>query len=134
MAIQMAVKSGAKIELLVPGKHDYVAVGYATESYYEQLLRIGVRIYEYREHFVHSKILVIDDDIASVGSVNFDPRSFHLNFEVTTIFENQVVKDVVNSFKEDLEKSDEVKLDVWKKRSIVSRIIQGLFNLFSPIF
>nr|HPJ23975.1 phospholipase D-like domain-containing protein [Bacillota bacterium] len=134
MAIQMAVKSGVKIELLVPGKHDYVAVGYATESYYEQLLRIGVRIYEYREHFVHSKILVIDDDIASVGSVNFDPRSFHLNFEVTTIFENQVVKDVVNSFKEDLEKSDEVKLDVWKKRSIVSRIIQGLFNLFSPIF
>ena len=134
MAIQMAVKSGVKIELLVPGKHDYVAVGYATESYYEQLLRIGVRIYEYREHFVHSKILVIDDDIASVGSVNFDPRSFHLNFEVTTIFENQVVKDVVNSFKEDLEKSDEVKLDVWKKRSIISRIIQGLFNLFSPIF
>lgn len=134
LAIQLAAKSGVEIELLVPGKHDYVAVGFATASYYEQLLRMGVKIYEYKDHFVHSKILVIDDDIASVGSVNFDPRSFHLNFEVTTIFENHVVQDVVNSFKEDLTKSNQILLEKWQKRSIISRIIQGLFNLFSPIF
>jgi len=134
LALQIAAKSGVKIELLVPGKHDYVAVGYATESYYEQLLRLGVEIYEYSDHFVHSKILVIDDELASVGSVNFDPRSFHLNFEVTTIFENDAIQKVVESFVDDLKKSNKVLLERWKKRGHVARIIQGLFNLFSPIF
>ncbi len=134
LALKIASKSGVEIELLVPGKHDYIAVGYATESYYEQLLRLGVKIYEYDNHFVHSKILVIDDELASVGSVNFDPRSFHLNFEVTTIFENKAVDKIVSSFKEDLKKSNQVSLEKWKKRGFASRIIQGLFNLFSPIF
>ncbi len=134
LAMQIAAKSGVKIELLVPGKHDYIAVGYATESYYEQLLRIGVKIYEYKDHFVHSKILIIDDEIASIGSVNFDPRSFHLNFEVTAIFHNNVVKKAVESFKEDLTKSNQILLEQWKKRGLIQRIIQGLFNLFSPIF
>ncbi len=134
LAIQIARKSGVEVELLVPGKHDYKAVGYATESYYEQLLKLGVKIYEYTDHFVHSKILIIDDGIASVGSVNFDPRSFHLNFEVTTVFANQSIQRLVESFKEDLIHSTEITLDEWNKRGIVSRLIQGLFNLFSPIF
>ena len=134
LAIDIALKSGVKVELLVPGLHDYIAVGFATESYYEQLLRMGVKIYEYDKHFVHSKILIIDDKLASVGSVNFDPRSFHLNFEVTSIFENSAVVDLVNGFKQDLKKSNEVILEKWEKRSIITRIIQGLFNLFSPIF
>ena len=134
LAIEMAIKSGVEVSLLVPGKHDYIAVGFATESYYEQLLRLGVKIYEYDKHFVHSKILIIDDTLASVGSVNFDPRSFHLNFEVTSIFENKAVNKLVKSYNEDLSKSNQILLDEWKKRSIITRIIQGLFNLFSPIF
>jgi cardiolipin synthase len=133
LAIKTARNSGVKVDLLVPGKHDYKAVGYATESYYNQLLTLGVKIHIYRDHFVHSKILIIDDEIASVGSVNFDPRSFHLNFEVTSIFENKAVDDLVRSFNEDLEASDEVILEKWKKRSIVTKIIQGLINLFSPV-
>lgn len=134
LAIELAIKSGVKVELLVPGLHDYIAVGFATESYYQHLLNLGIRIYEYDKHFVHSKILIIDDKLASVGSVNFDPRSFHLNFEVTSIFENAAVNDLVSSFKDDLTKSKEVSLEEWNKRSIITKIIQGLFNLFSPIF
>ncbi|MDY0023556.1 MAG: cardiolipin synthase [Candidatus Izemoplasmatales bacterium] len=133
-AIKVAVKSGVDIELLLPGKHDYFAVGLATQSYYEQLLMIGVKIYEYDEVFVHSKILIIDDELASVGTVNIDPRSFHLNFEVTCIFENSAVKNLVNSFNDDLTKSINISLESWKKRSVLSKIIQGWFNLFSPIF
>ena len=134
LAIKLAINSGVIVELLVPGKHDYKTVGHATQSYYEQLLQMGVKIYQYTNHFVHSKILIVDDTIASVGSVNFDPRSFHLNFEVTSVFENNSVDFLVKSFKEDLIKSDEVILDKWKKRSIITKIIQGLFNLFSPVF
>ena len=133
-AIKVAAKSDVEIQLLVPGKHDYFTVGYATQSYYEQLLSIGVKIYEYKDTFVHSKILIIDDQVASVGSVNLDPRSFHLNFEVTSIFENQAVKVLSSSFIDDLTKSNEIKLEEWKKRGILRRIIQGWFNLFSPMF
>jgi cardiolipin synthase A/B len=133
-AIAISAKSGVEIELLVPGKHDYFTVGFATQSYYEQLLLLGVKIYEYKNTFVHSKILIIDDSLASVGSVNLDPRSFHLNFEVTCIFENEAVIDLVNSFQEDLNKSDNVTLSNWQKRGIIKRIVQGWFNLFSPMF
>ena len=132
--LKTAAKSGVKIEFLLPGKHDYFTVGYATQSYYEQLLLIGIKIYEYKDTFVHSKILIIDDKVASVGSVNLDPRSFHLNFEVTSIFENDAVKNLVKSFKKDLEKSQNINLDRWQKRGILVRIIQGWFNLFSPMF
>jgi cardiolipin synthase len=83
---------------------------------------------------VHSKILIIDDKIASVGSVNLDPRSFHLNFEVTSIFENDAVKDLVQSFEKDLTKSQNISLEEWQKRGILVRIVQGWFNLFSPMF
>lgn len=95
---------------------------------------IGVKIYEYKDTFVHSKILIIDDLVASVGSVNLDPRSFHLNFEVTSIFENAAVKDLVKSFNEDLTKSKNISLEEWQKRGILIKIVQGWFNLFSPMF
>lgn len=132
--LRLSAMSGVEISLLVPGKSDYAMVGYATRSYYEPLLRMGARIYEYKDHFVHSKILIIDDALASVGTVNLDPRSFHLNFELTAIFENPAVKDLVDSFLSDLTKSEAIVLEKWEKRSIFRRLVQGLFNLFSPIF
>ncbi|NCU33675.1 MAG: cardiolipin synthase, partial [Candidatus Moranbacteria bacterium] len=82
----------------------------------------------------HSKILIVDDLLASVGSVNIDPRSFHLNFEVTAIFINKAVNDLVKSYQEDIEKSFRITLEDWRKRSIAQRIVQGWFNLFSPMF
>ncbi len=134
ITIKLALSSGVKIQLLVPGLNDYYTVGLATRSYYEQLLSMGVEIYEYKDHFVHSKILIIDDEIASVGSVNIDPRSFHLSFEVTAVFENKTVVDLVDSFNHDLTKSNQIKLDEWKERNIFIKVIQGLFNLFSPMY
>lgn len=134
LTLKIALKSGVQVELLVPGKHDYAVVGLATRSYYEQLLNYGAKIYEYRNHFVHSKILIIDDTMASVGSVNFDPRSFHINFEVTAIFENPSVANLVQAFEADKTKSDEIIPEVWRKRGLMKRLIQGFFNLFSPIF
>ena len=133
-ALKIAVKSNVEVSFLVPGMSDYVTVGFATRSFYEQLLSYGIKIYELKNHFVHSKILIVDDDIASVGSVNFDPRSFHLNFEVTSIFSNPAVDVLVKSFANDLEKSNEIIPEVWKKRGFFRRFIQGLFNLFSPLF
>ncbi|MFA5380528.1 MAG: cardiolipin synthase [Candidatus Izemoplasmatales bacterium] len=133
-ALKIAARSNVEVTFLVPGKSDYVTVGFATRSFYEQLLSYGIKIFELKDHFVHSKILIVDDVIASVGSVNFDPRSFHLNFEVTCIFSNPAVDVLVKSFADDLTKSNEINAEVWKKRGFFRRFIQGLFNLFSPLF
>jgi len=133
-AIKIASNSGVKIELMVPGLHDYFTVGFATKSYYEQLLKVGVSIYEYKERFIHSKVLIIDDKLASVGTVNMDPRSLNLNFEVTAIFENSTVNDLVKSFNDDIEKSIKINKEEWRKRGIFKRMAQGWFNLFSPMF
>lgn len=133
-ALRIAARSNVEVTFLVPGKSDYVIVGLATRSYYEQLLNYGIRIFEYTGHFVHSKVLIIDGMIASVGSVNFDPRSFHLNFEATAVFANAAVGDLVKAFQNDLTDSAEIKEDMWKKRRFFRRLVQGLFNLFSPLF
>jgi len=92
-----------------------------------------VEIYEYTNIFVHSKVLIIDDKIASVGSVNFDPRSFNINFEATVLIENNSVKDLVKDFSGDLQKSKRIELAKWRKRSLINKIFQGFANLFTPL-
>ncbi len=133
-AIKIAVQSGVQVQILVPGLSDTRIAGFATRSYYEALLNYGVEIYEYQNHFVHSKIMVVDDVISSVGSVNFDPRSFHLNFEVTTIFASSATQDLVTEFQNDLTKSKRIGLEEWVKRGTLVRLAQGFINLFSPLF
>jgi cardiolipin synthase len=133
-AIRLASNSGVTIQLMVPGLHDYFTVGYATKSYYESLLKMGVEIYEYTNRFIHAKTLIVDDAIASVGTVNLDPRSLNLNFEATAIFENSTVKDMVDTFNEDLKISTKINAEEWRKRGIFTRIAQAWFNLFSPMF
>ncbi|MDP3130155.1 MAG: cardiolipin synthase [Bacillota bacterium] len=134
ISLKIAAQSGVAIDILVPGKSDYAMVGFATRSYYETLLSYGIRVHEFVDTFVHSKILIVDDDLASVGSVNFDPRSFHLNFEATAVFENAAVNDLVAAFAADLEKAPSIDLEQWKQRGMLKRLLQGLFNLFSPLF
>ena len=133
-AIKIAAFSGVRIQLMVPGKHDFFTVGFATKSYYEPLLKMGVEIYEYKDKFIHAKTLMIDDVLASVGTVNIDPRSLNLNFEATAIFENSTVKDVVKTFNNDIRLSVQITSEEWHKRGIFKRIAQGWFNLFSPMF
>lgn len=133
-AIRLASYSGVQIQLMVPGLHDYFTVGFATKSYYEVLLKLGVEIYEYRDRFIHAKTLIIDDKIASCGTVNLDPRSLNLNFEATAIFENSTVSEMVKTFNDDLKISDRIIAEEWRKRGIFTRIAQACFNLFSPMF
>jgi len=133
-ALKIASYSGVEIQLMVPGKHDYIAVGYATKSYYESLLKMDVQIYEYESKFIHAKLLIVDDMIASVGTVNIDPRSLNLNFEATSIFENSTVTDLVKTYNDDLKISKRITKEEWKKRGIFTKIAQGWFSLFSPMF
>ena len=135
-ALRVAALSGVTVDILVPGKPDRGKnlVYLATQSYFERLLEAGCNIYTYSENFMHSKFLIIDDKIASIGTANLDFRSFHLNFEVTTLlFLDKSIKHLVKDFEDDLKESDIITLEVWQNRSYYKRWFEAYAKLFSPM-
>jgi len=86
MALTSAALSGLDVRLLVPRMSDSRLVTYAARSYFDELMAAGAKVYEYGPRMLHTKALLVDDEVAIVGSANFDPRSFQLNFEVSVLF------------------------------------------------
>ncbi|WP_147653305.1 cardiolipin synthase [Vulcaniibacterium gelatinicum] len=91
MALTSAALGGLDVRLLVPRRCDSLLVTYAARSYFDDLLAAGVKVYEYGPRLLHTKALLCDDDLAIVGSANFDHRSFRLNFEVSVLFHDHGV-------------------------------------------
>lgn len=136
MALRVASMSGIDVRILVPGKHDKgkKMIYRATQAYFSELLEAGVKIYTYSNLFMHSKILIIDDDIASVGTVNFDYRSFGLHFEDTVIlYQDPNIQILVEDFKEDLLVSKPIIFEEWKKRNQLQKMVESLVRIFSPL-
>ncbi len=89
MALTSAALGGVDVRLVVPKMSDSKLVTYAARSYYDLLLEAGVKVFEYGPRLMHSKALLVDDDLALIGSANFDHRSFRLNFEVSMLFRDR---------------------------------------------
>ena len=107
---------------------------YATQSYFEPLLEVGVRIFTYDGVFCHSKVIVVDEEVASVGTTNMDIRSFYLNFEVNVmLYHTESIQSILNDFNIDLSRSTEVIYSQWIKRSAFKRALESLAQLFSSI-
>ncbi len=134
-ALKVAAMSGVKIQILVPGKPDKKLVYQATKSYFDELLDCGCEIYFYGKNFMHSKILIIDDNIASIGTTNIDFRSFHLHFENTAMLYNDpTIHKMVESFDHDISMSTQINYSEWKKRGYHKRVVETFARLFSPMF
>ncbi len=98
------------------------------------LLDAGVKVFHYDNGFLHSKTLVIDDEIASVGTANMDHRSFTLNFEVNAfIYDQQIAKKLKQAFIDDLAVSSELTEARYAKRSLWIKFKEGISQLLSPI-
>ena len=80
-ALTLAAKSGIDVRIITPGIPDKKLVYLVTQSYYYQLIEAGVRIFQYTPGFIHAKTVVVDDKVATVGTINFDYRSLYLHFE-----------------------------------------------------
>lgn len=129
----MAVKSGIEVCIVTPHIPDKWYVHNVTQYNYLELLQAGVKIYEYTPGFLHSKIFLSDDCIATVGSVNMDYRSFVFHFECGVWLANKdTALDIKQHFREILTVSQEITLDNWKKRPVKTRLKQAFLHLFGP--
>ena len=87
-ALQLAALRGVDVRVLIPDRPDKVVVGMANWAFTRELLPAGIRVYRFRDGFLHQKVFLMDDELAGVGTANFDNRSFRLNFEITALVQD----------------------------------------------
>nr|WP_295972565.1 cardiolipin synthase [uncultured Bacillus sp.] len=133
-ALKIASLSGVDVRLLVPKKPDKKIVFHASRSYFPELLEAGVRIYEYEKGFMHSKIIIVDHVLASIGTSNMDMRSFHLNFEVNAfLYRTKSTQDLVHEYENDLHDSKEIDAESFSQRHLGHRLLESTSRLLSPL-
>ena len=133
-ALKVAGLSGIDVKVMIPSKPDHPFVSWAGLSYMGELLEAGVKFYTYQKGFLHSKVLIMDDFVTSIGTANLDIRSFKLNFEVNAfIYDEYVNKEMVQQFNEDLKYCKEITLEEYKERSNIVKIKESISRLLSPI-
>lgn len=132
-ALQTAALCGIDVRLILPKKSDAKVTLYSTFSYIEQMLKAGIKVYQYEPGFIHSKI-VITDDISFIGSANMDFRSFEQNFELNAIiYDQEVAQQMTEIFQEDETNSVEITKEAWATRRISQKILESLSRLLSPL-
>ena len=129
-----AAKSGVDVRIITPFIPDKKYVHPATQYHYTELLEAGVRIFEYTPGFMHSKLFLSDDNVATVGSVNMDFRSFVFHFECGVWFtDSATISEMKAHFNSLTKQSKEIFLNEWKKRSLKRKVNEIFFHLFSPL-
>jgi cardiolipin synthase A/B len=133
-ALIIASLGGVSVKLLVPGNSDSLLVNAAARSYYGDLLKKGVEIYQYTKGFVHAKTMVTDSKIAMVGTANMDSRSFDLNFEVNAIvYDNGIATELRDIFYEDIKNAVKIDAKAWRSRPIYKQFLEKTAKLVSPL-
>lgn len=128
-----AAQRGVDVHIIVPGIPDKKIIYRITRSYYEPLLKAGVKIFEYTPGFVHAKGCVVDDKIATVGTVNLDYRSLYLNFENNAVFYHaSLIPDIKNDFLTTQEKCRERVLGD-TKRNLGTWFMDSILRLIAPL-
>ncbi len=132
--LKIAAASGVDVRIMIPQMPDHPFVYWATYSYCGDLIPYGVKFYIYERGFLHSKMIVSDNTIASVGSCNFDIRSFKLNFEANAfIYERRTAIGLRKEFDEDLRYCRPLTQTVYDKRSFWIKCKEAISRLFSPV-
>jgi cardiolipin synthase len=133
-ALEGAVRRGVDVRVIVPGELvDVPIVRQASRLHYDGLLRRGIRLFEYQPTMMHAKTMVVDGVWSTVGSSNFDDRSFRLNDEVNVnIYDEGIAAQMEAMFLEDLARSEEIKLRPWLRRARFSKIKERISGLLKP--
>jgi cardiolipin synthase len=133
-ALRGAAGRGVTVRLIVPEKVDSLLTRYASRSYYDDLLDIGVEIHLYRGGLLHTKSIMVDGQMSMFGTVNLDMRSFWLNYEVALFAYDRGFADQLRRLQQSyLDDSDVLVLEDWNRRSTTNRFIENTLRLFSPL-
>ena len=133
-SLSRAAKSGVDVRIMMPAVPDKPLIHSLSRSYYEILIRVGVKIYEYSPGFVHSKTFVSDDDLAICGTINLDFRSLCLHHECALwMYKSSSVSEIRDSFLANIGNCKEIDMEWCKKASFFTRIIRVLLRLFAPL-
>lgn len=133
-SIRLAALSGVDVHIMIPNKPDHMFVYWATYSYVGQLVQAGAKVYHYEKGFIHAKMIVVDDEVASVGTANIDVRSFSLNFEVNAlIYNREYAHRLAEIFERDIIDCSEMTKEIYENRSTVIKFKESISRLLSPI-
>ncbi|NLI61905.1 MAG: cardiolipin synthase [Methanosarcinaceae archaeon] len=135
-SLKIAINSGVSVNIIFPGQYDHSPVGHACITYLKELLDEGANIYFYdKDSYTHDKTMLVDSKMFTVGSSNFDVRSFYYNFEVNAVvYDEKTSKLIENNFKEDIAKSKQLTLEEYNKGSKLRHFLESFFRLFSLLF
>jgi cardiolipin synthase len=133
-ALQLAALRGADVRLMLPQKADHLLVYLSSFSYLEEAEKAGVKIYRYQPGFLHHKVLLVDDELAAVGTANLDNRSFRLNFEITIVVTDRgFAGEVEAMFREDLARCRQTHPRDLTERRFWFRLAVQVSRLLAPI-
>ena len=133
-ALQLAGLRGVDVRILIPDKPDHLGVYLAAYSYLDESVSTGVKFYRYEDGFLHQKVMLIDDGVATVGTANFDNRSFRLNFEITAVVtDRDFAAEIEAMFEDDLQQSRLMESDEYARKPWWFRFGVKVARLTSPV-
>ncbi|WP_246124513.1 phospholipase D-like domain-containing protein [Bizionia gelidisalsuginis] len=133
-AMQVAALSGIDVRLLLSANSDGLLVKWTVRSNFEDLLEAGVKIYQYPDGFLHSKVIISDDKLTSIGTANLDIRSFEQNYEVNVLlYDAEITTQLKQDFLSDCKKSNQIDYQHYLKRPKLERLKEGVAKVFSPV-
>lgn len=133
--LKIASLSGVKIKIIIPDKPDHPFVYWINQSFARELVKYGVKFYRYSEGFIHSKVIIVDGEVVSLGTTNFDYRSFFNNFEINiNFYGGDIVRKNILAFKEDLQNSQPLIFNLEDNNSFITKFKESIFRLLSPLF
>ncbi len=132
--LQTAALAKVDVRIMMPRHSDSAMLRWASFSYVQECLRSGIKIYLYEKGMLHSKAIVIDDEMATIGSTNFDFRSFEHNFESNMfVFSREFNAGLAEIFIRDMKDSCRISTTAWRRRPLFEKIFESVMRLFAPI-
>lgn len=133
-ALTLAAKSGVDVRIIIPGIPDKKIVYILTQANCGPLLESGVRVFKYAPGFTHAKGILVDDEIATVGTVNFDYRSLYLHFECGVwMYNTGIIQDIRQDFEDTLQKCEEYTIEDYQKVSHVKKVMRAILKMLAPL-
>lgn len=132
-ALKRALMAGVKVEINIPNVGDHAFVYWANQYFYGELIELGAEIYKYKHGFIHSKMVIIDEEVGFLGTANFDYRSMYQNFEISILIFGKKVEELVERFEIDIKDSYKVSLVKYIKRGKIQKMKESISKLMSPI-